>query len=58
MSEDKLCCFKSGSIFGCLFAQVATVLLNELISFRPLEHSGDSDTLGLAAQNEMQATML
>lgn len=58
MSEEKLCCFKSGPVFGCLFVQVATVLLDELISFRPPEHSGDTDTLPIATQNEMQATKL
>lgn len=58
MSEEKLCCFKSGPIFGCLFAQVATAFLNELISFRLPQHSGYSNTLPQTTQNEMQATML
>lgn len=58
MSEDKLCCFHSGPIFGCLFAQVATGLVREQISFQPPQHSGYSDTLALGTQNEIQATML
>lgn len=58
MSEEKVCCLKSGPILGCLFAQVATVFLNELISFRPPQHYGYSNTFPQASQNEMQATML
>ena len=57
VSEDKLCCFQSCPIFGCLLAQVATGLLSEPISFRPPQHSSDSDTLALVTQNEIQATM-
>lgn len=58
MSAEKLCCFKPGPIFGCLFAQVATVILNEIILFRPPRHSGYSYTLPLTTRNEIQATVL
>lgn len=56
MSENKLRCFKSGPILGCLFAQVATILLNK-ISFRSPQNSGYNDTLPLVIQNEIQATL-
>ena len=56
MSENKLCCFKSGPIWGCLFAQVATILLNKIISFRSPQNSGYNDTLPLVIQNEILAT--
>ena len=58
MSEDKLCCFKSGPIWGCLFAQVTTMLLNKIISFGFPQNSGYNDTLLLVIQNEIQASRL
>lgn len=57
MSEEKLCCLKSGPVSG-LFAQVATVLHHEIVSFRPPLHSGYGKTLPPTAHNEVQATVL
>ena len=57
MSEEQLCCLKSGPVFG-LFAQVAAVLHREILSFRPPQRCGDSDSFPLAAHKDDQGKML